>query len=245
MPSGAQADWLPTAAGGIKLFALLSNLQGLLFCGIFSAVVSIVLLLFAPWQITLPVMLLMGIILVFQVITVKRIGAVEMDPTKRRPGRAAGAQVTLGAEEKVLGMVTGLMHTGWRVESFGVGHLKNPHNAMVITSRHVFLLFVPLPGGDVMVGDTDMSLGYFMLGKKKVKEKLEEMLSAMSLQEIVNSDAGNIALLRADLLPVQPPKAFGPFKSVTLTLVSRGGQNYSYSFRDQSDLASAVQLLTA
>lgn len=84
---------------------------------------------------------------------------------------------------------------------------------MSITNRHVFLLFVPLPGGDVMVDGTAMSLGYFMLGKKKIEEKLSAMLSSMSPEEIINSDAGNVVLSRADLQPVKPPGSFGPFKS--------------------------------
>ena len=210
---------------------------------IIVAVVSIVFLLFAPWQLALPVVLMLGALVRMKVIAIRRIAALEVDPTKRRPARGATAQVALEAEEKVLGTMVGIMTPGWQ-GGFGC-YIKNPQNAMIITTRHVVLLFVPLPGGDVMVDGADLRYGYFMFGKKKLEEKLSEMLSSMSLEEIINSDADNIVLSRDDLQPVQPPGSFGPFKSAALTLITKDGQKYSYYFRDQSDLAKAVQLLRA
>jgi hypothetical protein len=205
--------------------------------------VSIPLLIFVPWRFALPVVAVLILIVVSQIITVRRISAVEMDPTKRRAARGAATQVAVTAEEKVLGTIVGIMRTGWIIESHGVGHIKHPHNAMVITNRNVILLFVPLPGGDLVVDGTDMNLAYWALGKKKIEDKLHQMMSSMSLQAIINSDAGNIVLPRQQLQPVKPPWKWGPFRSGYLKLISETGEKYTYMFRDLSDLDQAIQLL--
>jgi hypothetical protein len=230
-------------ATGVKWFSVGSNAYSLIWYSVFCLIIGVVLLIFAPWQVTVPVMLVLGVIFLLQVLTIKRVSAVEMDPAKRLVARGIESQVVVGTDETILSMATGIEHTGWRSESLGVCEIKYPHNAVIVTDKNLFLLFVPLPGADVTVEGTDMGRYYFTFGKKKIEAKLQEMLSTMSLEQIVNSDQRNMVFPRTDLQPLKTPWEFGFLKCTTLKFAAKSGEKHAYFFRDRNELMNIVRTM--
>ena len=106
-------------------------------------------------------------------IVVKQRQASALGGSGGAPERAASEIPAIhpAPDEKVVAAIGGIVNTGGGVRSvqvLGAGKIRHPENSMVVTDRNVFLLYVPLPAGDVTAGDVDMGAVYWLIDQVEI-----------------------------------------------------------------------------
>lgn len=133
--------------------------------------------------------------------------------------------------EKVISYIAGIMNAGgftdWSI--LGKGKMFHPETTMIITNKRLLLIAVPLPGAGQVIGTTNISIWQLILARKDIEKKLKEMLSSMSLRQIMNSNEKNYAINLADIKKVK----LTIFKK--LIIITRSGKKYKYYIRDKND----------
>jgi hypothetical protein len=142
-------------------------------------------------------------------------------------------------DEKIIGCIAGIMNAGGFTEySFlGKGKVFHPENAMIITDKRVILVLVPLPGAGEVIEDTNISLWQLLLAKKDIENKLKEMLSSMTLNQIMQSSPKNHFI---NLEEIKQVKISWLLKNLIIT--TKAGKKYKYSIRDKEDREKAKKL---
>jgi hypothetical protein len=95
--------------------------------------------------------------------------------------------------ENILFTVAGIIRNG-KVrghEFLGAGKIRNPENSLIVTNQRILFVYAPLPGGDKLIAGADIGHLQWLAMRGKVQEKLNEMISSMSLDEILNSSQSN------------------------------------------------------
>ncbi len=144
-------------------------------------------------------------------------------------------------DEKVIGYIAGIMNAGGVFTEYSVlgkGEVFHPENAMIVTDKRVLFVLVPLPGAGQVIEDTNISLWQLMLAKKDIENKLKEMLSSMTLNQIMQSSPKNHFINLEDIKQV---KISWLLKN--LIIITKSNKKYKYSIRDKEDREKAKKLL--
>ena len=142
--------------------------------------------------------------------------------------------------EKVINYIAGIMRTGMGSGSssvLGVGKVSHPENAIVITNKRIVLVFVPIAGADKIIDGADINVWQWLLAKKDIENKLKNMLSSMSIVDILKSDGRNFAI---DYNNIERIK-FGNI-SKSIEIITKDRKKFKYSIRDKKDFEKAKTL---
>ena len=136
-------------------------------------------------------------------------------------------------DEKIVAAIGGILRTGKGlrdVQVLGAGAIRHPENAMVVTDKNIFLLYIPLPGADVATGDVDMGQIDWFAASGEITAKLNAALASAPLDSTVGSDPRNYGLSLADLANVK----FTDWER-KISFVMKDGREYSYGIREKND----------
>jgi hypothetical protein len=175
------------------------------------------------------------------IIRLKRISTVDIGPPSSKAEKAIN--IKIDRSEKVIGHIAGIMRSGWASRSYefyGTGQVKTSENAMVITDRRILFITVPLPGADKIVAGTSIPSLQWLIAKKDIEDKLEEMISSMSLEDIFQTNPRNFSINLNEIKKVQIGR-----HSQALKFVTQDNKKYSYSIRDKEDFIRAKEIFTS
>jgi len=172
------------------------------------------------------------------ILRLKKIASVRLD-SQALLGTPS-VKMDLLPDEKILASFAGIMRVGFYLRStvtfINIPEIKNPENAMIVTNKRVLFVYVPLSGADKMIG-TDVGMWDWILAKKDIESKLNEMVSNYSISEIYNSYPKNFFIDFEDLLKVN----FNGFQR-RINFFTRDNKKHSYSFRAIEDFDQAKQV---
>lgn len=143
-------------------------------------------------------------------------------------------------DEQVTAKIIGIMKAGFGlrgVEILGAGKINDPENTMVITTKRIAFIYVPLPGGDTLISGVDVGMWETFLASKNIQAGLDDMLSSTTLDAIVASNQNNYFIQLNDIQEV----SFGRVTStITFLTTSRGKISYSIMGRGNMEKAKSI-----
>lgn len=108
---------------------------------------------------------------------------------------------------------------------------------MIITDRAIWALTVPLPGADKVVGDTDIGRLQWMWQYREINDKLQEMVAALPLDEVLKQGRAKRLMGRGELKIARSRPL-----SRDIRLIRNDGKTYRYSIRLQEDYLKAKKI---
>lgn len=182
-----------------------------------------------PWYIGGFFMAFLILFYVLEAVRVKRIASVDLASV---PSAIQTQNLEYDPNEQVVAYaaaISGGPVGGVNVEVLGKGENKYPQNSLIMTTKNIIFVFVPLLGADKIVGGNVIGGLNFIYNRGEILKKLEEMISTMSLPDIFKSYPKNFYFNIKDIEKVK----FGRiFKSMSFRA---GGRKYYYSFRSKED----------
>jgi hypothetical protein len=139
------------------------------------------------------------------------------------------------SNESVLITVPGIMAQHQVVRGYevlGSGKVINPENAFIVTNKRILFIVVPLPGAGKLIANVDISMWQWALGKGKIEEKLNELLSSYTLDDILHMNNKNFQINLNDLKKVK----IGSFLVSKVTFIKNDDSKYKYDIRDKKKL---------
>lgn len=191
-----------------------------------------------PWFIV-PIAILVAIGIVWMAFVAhRRAAAVKLYPDQGIP--VSLPVINFLPTEKVVAVLPGIQQTFAfgapliRSMAFGgTGEIKYPHNGVIITDQHIILLYVPMAGGDSVIGGVDLGKILFNpVIRNEIKEKMDAMISSMSLDQIYRSYNKNIAIALSDIANFETSDIMRRF-----VITTRDGKKYAYTMLFQDDFS--------
>lgn len=192
----------PTKDGGERLVRSVGSMVAywrLAKAVIFAAIWTLVVAFFwsggIPYYVILPALAIPVIVIALEVATFVRFKRADLSPVK------TAERVLADPHEKVLGTVADIMRIGHRggYAVLGTGSVRASENALIVTDKNIYAVTVPMAGAGKIVAGSDISLWQWMLGGKKIREKLNAIMSGGTLQTALDSMLVNQKISRADV----------------------------------------------
>ncbi len=140
---------------------------------------------------------------------------------------------SVALDETIVDYVAGVMATGMRAGTLtigGAGLLKAPENAIVLTDKNIWFIYIPVPGGDAAIGE---GLGVqqlnWMFSYNDLQNKFKKILNTGGLQALVNTHPTNFSIPLNNLAKVET-NMMG-----NLVFIDKQGKKYPYGVRKSED----------
>jgi len=136
--------------------------------------------------------------------------------------------------EKIILCISGIIKTvSSEYEILGVGEMKNPENAMIITDKRVILLTVPMSGSGKVIGGFSFTEIQWLFLQKEIRRKLDDLFSTKSLQDILKTTP-NFSINLSEIGKVKIRSFWGR----GITIITKSGRKYGYTIRNKEDITN-------
>jgi hypothetical protein len=143
--------------------------------------------------------------------------------------------------EKAEGAVYGIIKRMRSGSGFlGVGKIKNPENALLITNRRIIFFLVPMAGAGKFVDEVDFTQIQNLFAKKKIKERGQKMVSSKNPAQILSANKSNFALSFSDIKKIKIKSFFGR----GLTIEMNDGKKWAYTLYNKEDIKTLKKKLS-
>ncbi len=190
----------------------------------------------APWYIGVGLIFsaLSGV--VFWLIYLKRVAAVDLDARRQTTDEVAA----LAPNEQVVATIPSVMRYGAirSVSVIGRGDVIVPENALLLTNKAIWALTVPLPGTDQVVAEVDIGKWQWLSAYQDIIETLQDMTKSLPLTELIRQCQGKRLMGWEEIKSI---KALPTRQALSLTRMD--GHTFFYSIRLQEDYQRAKELL--
>lgn len=231
----------------IKNVSLASNIYQLLKSIPFAIFIILILVYFISKGLPLYI----GGFFIFFILVMLALGARNIIVTslininKPRLHEASRIGISVDEDEKITGLIAGILKTGFGIRSNASFfraqvNINNPENAILLTDKHIHFVWVPITGSDQAIGSFDLGIFDFVAQRKNILDKLNQMITTMTLSQILQSDNRNFSLLLSNI-----QKATSSDFQHKITFVTNDNQKYSYSIRDNDDYQRLKQTFYA
>jgi len=222
---------------GTLFFDWWKLIKSLVFLVIFSALaVYFVFRGQMPWYIPVFFIAVLAVIIILQIVTMRKTSR-SLDSSQATQTKDQQA-TTIAVGETLQAYIPAIMYTGFRMmPALGTGDLPHPENALLLTDQHLLFIFVPLLGADKVIQNQNIGQFDWMAASADIQNKLDQMLSSMSIEQIYQSYPKNFGIALDNLDSV----SFSNFPIAT-TFKTKDGKKYSYSIRNPEDVEKAKQL---
>ncbi len=223
------ASGVKTAGTAVGMGSLLRNLLGLV-------IVSVIMLLLMSWGIPayfgVTVILIMVGLVVMDVLRLKQTVGVDLyELNETEPG-----EIPLKADENAVLWIPGVMQV-WKTRSavfLDTGKVLTTENALLLSSKGIWALTVPLPGADQVISGTDIGKWQWMNAWQDIADKLDEMVTADTLEEVLRKCRGYKI---CSLEQISEIKFSDLSQGITIKLKDK--KPYTYSIRDKATYLKA------
>jgi len=183
------------------------------------------------------------VMLALQVRNVIANSSINLD--KPMPHETSKIGVDVNANEKITGIIAGILKTGFGIRSNfsffkAQVNINNPENAIILTDKHIHFIWIPIFGTDQNINGVDLGVFDFVAQRKVILGKLNQMIATMTLPQILQSDDRNFSLLLSNIQKVTS----SDFQH-KITFITNDNQKYSYSIRDSEDYQKLKQTFHA
>ncbi len=185
------------------------------------------------WSMAVAVLSIFGgfalIILVLSIKEIKRISAVDLSATGIATSNQPKPELKSYNDESVLGTIFGIMNLKTQTWSvLGVGKTTKSENSLIITSKRLLMVEVPVTGGSNVVDGVAYSPTNFFFNRKEIEKKGMELLNS-GLPQFLSS------------VPVAYEIAYDNIKEIILNklnfkITTFDGQKYSYMVMDKENI---------
>ncbi len=209
-----------------------------------------------PFALLVMIILIIGTVL--QVIITKKMASANLSSTIEQGPPATRIEIQVG--EQLQGAFAGItrimdaksifkLRAGPRGGAFGsmtqVGEIYQSENSMLVTNDQIILLTVPMPGADTLLsngqGDgMDIGMGEWLLAKKQMQAKLDQMINTETLAEVANCHPHNFAIDRKTVSSIVFVR-----KGMAIQINLTDGKRFTYWFREKADAQRAQALFNA
>jgi hypothetical protein len=240
--SGGRAELISRTANAASKAAAVHQL--------INAIVSLILFLafaagFAyigvPWYFCLGIAVIAFIFFAVSIIRYRRIITAlgKTDSTDADEAAAEADDIVLEPDEILVDTIPAVMRYGATrsVNVLGVGVVRTPENALLITNKAVWALTVPMPGQHQVISGADVGQWQWMTAYKEIADKLQDMVSSMPLQALLEQCSakrlmGLPEIKRARTLPM----------TYAISLMRSDKKKFGYSVRTQEDFLKAKRI---
>jgi len=174
------------------------------------------------------------LMVIFSIVEIKRISKVDL--SIQTPAENVKNLTLIPGEKIIIGTIFGIMNlkrTGFAF--LGVGKTTKPENTLMITDSRLLFVQIPIPGSNKIIDGTVYGDMNFFWNRGEIKEKGQQMIEGMSIDEIVKQ-YGIDAI------------AFDEIASLTLKkmefyILTNTNQQYKYLFMDREYVEPLKQWL--
>jgi hypothetical protein len=223
----------------VKQIGVARGIGSLVNTVVFAIILVVMAMVFkflgAPWFIWSGMLFIAAAIVALDIITLKRAARVDL----KALDKAVPDNIPLEAEEYLVDTIPAVMRYGKARSTsvLGTGKVHTPENALLITNRAVFALTVPLLGVDKVVSSTDIGMNQWLWAYKDIGSKLQEMISAMPLEEVLKQCRAQRLM---GLEEIKKARTY-PFTQ-NISLKRKDGKKFGYSVRVKEDYLKAKEI---
>lgn len=223
----------------VKQVQTAKGVHGLLASIVFAAIIVVIALftifLGAKWYIPAIMFFVAAAVVLLSVVSLKRTSKVNLD-TLNEP---EPENVALEQGEAVAHVIPAVMRylVARSTEYMGAGKVHHPENALIVTNKAVWALTVPLAGVDKVVSGQDIGKLQWMLSYKDISDKLQEMLTSLSLEEVFSQGRAKRLMGLEELREAKTRPL-----SQDIRLVRSDGKTFRYSIRVKEDYLKAKEI---
>lgn len=193
-----------------------------IFCIYFGACPMAILVLFIFGGFAL-------IMLALSIKEIKRISAVDLSAAGIATPNQPKSKLKSYTDENVLGAIFGIMNLKTQTWSvLGAGKTTKPENSVIITSKRLLFVEVPVTGGANVVDDVAYNQTNFFFNRREIADKGMELLNG-GLPQLLNSVPVAYEIVYDNIKEMILNKL--NFKITTFT-----GQKYSYLIMDKENI---------
>ena len=188
-----------------------------------------------PWYIGAGLIAIAAVIVVFDVIVLRRTAAVDLNA----PLEPVVGDVEPEPGEVLVDTIPAVMQYG-KTRSVAVletGKVLTPENALLITDKAIWAVTVPLPGVDQVVAGTDIGKWQWMSAYQDIIHVLQEMISTLSLHEVLKQGRGKRLMGLDEIKNVTTLPL-----TQTISLTRADGKSFGYSIRLKEDYQRAKDI---
>ncbi len=188
-----------------------------------------------PVYITAGLIFIAGVLIVLDIIRVKRIMGVDL----RSLNEPEEEIIDLEADEVMTDTIPAVMQYGKfrSYEVLGAGKVITPANALLITNKAVWALTVPLAGVDKIVSGTDIGQWQWTVAYQDIINKLNQMISSLPLEEVFKQCRAKRLICLSE---IRYAKTL-PFTQA-ISLRRSDGKKFGYSIRLKEDYFKAKKI---
>ncbi len=224
-----------------KTSGLVRSSARLIIFLIFTIIVSIALIFFVSRgfsrTISIAIFLVFFSLTIFEAITLKRIYSVKTRAIHRSMDR-----IIIDPGEKIIKYFAGIMRYGSGAGSysfFGTGRNIAPENSLILTDKNIWAVAVPIEGSGKVISGTDMSKWQWIAMQEDIEKILSKMTNTMKFKDLIENCLDYIRIPLDTINNIT-------FSDISngLTIKTVGGDEYSYSIRDNKDYRYLKKLLS-
>ncbi len=185
-----------------KIYSLAYYIYGIVGASIILGVFIFIILFFRP-QKTISLALIFFcffilLIIILTIISSLRVYFLNIQPQKFTAPQTKKEEYS---DEKIIGYIASILRLGnpflpFRTFAYiGVGNIRTPENAIIKTNKRICFVAIPMPAGDkVMTAGrfrVDVPLLQWLAAKKEIENKTKEIISKMTVEEIMQIHPNN------------------------------------------------------
>lgn len=191
-----------------------------------------------PWYFSALFIIFIALLVLLQVITVKRVATVDISTSNIIGKRKV---IKLDPDEEVTGYIGGIAKRfGKGYEFLGVGKILTSENCLIATTKRVLFATAPVPGAGKIISGLDISQLQWLLAKKDVENKAREMADELIKKRSLVLNYTFFFLYLDAIKEIKTNEFFGSIKFIT-----KDNKSYTYITRDKKDLEKVRKLFSS
>lgn len=209
-------------------------LRTALFSVILIALAVLFLYIEIPRYVSAAMIFAAVFIVAVDIIRLKRTAQIELNT----PDNPEYLAIELEPGEILMHTIPAVMQFGKNrsVEVLGTGRVRTPENALLLTTKSLWALTVPLPGNDTVVSGMDIGKWQWMYAYESVIDMLQVMLETLPLEAVFIKGNAKRLMRLEEIKRIKIP-AF----TYAISITGKNGKKIGYSIRRKADFLSALE----
>jgi hypothetical protein len=143
--------------------------------------------------------------------------------------------VNVDADEVVQIVACGILRVDPHLRNVAIldrGNVHSPENTLLLTDKALYMVYVPIGGGDNVLLGIDLGMAEFYLANKELKAAVQSMLESDSLTKIVNRSPANRRIELSNI------KQLSFHDNGNIVELISEEEKFKYTLRDQEEYST-------